>query len=109
MLHFRTVLLGIPHTCAQRKILAMTSISTPSISTPSIQLPIAISNEIIAHARAGKPEEICGILRGRGLVATQLIQGRNIADERIENYEVDPQTLLRQFEFEDAGDVMMGI
>ena len=87
----------------------MTSISTPSISTPSIQLPIAISNEIIAHARAGKPEEICGILRGRGLVATQLIQGRNIADERIENYEVDPQTLLRQFEFEDAGDEMMGI
>ena len=31
------------------------------------------------------------------------------ADERIENYTVDPQTLLMQFDFEDDGDEMMGI
>ena len=37
------------------------------------------------------------------------MRGRNIAAERIENYEVDPQTLLLQFQFEAAGDEMMGI
>ena len=74
-----------------------------------VTLPAAIHAEIIAHSREGKPEEICGVLRGRGLEAFELIRARNVAPERIENYDVDPQTLLRQFEFEEAGDEMMGI
>ncbi|MGL4649258.1 MAG: Mov34/MPN/PAD-1 family protein, partial [Caldilineaceae bacterium] len=41
--------------------------------------------------------------------AFEAIRARNLADDRIENYTVDPQTLLRQFEFEDAGEEMMGI
>ena len=49
------------------------------------------------------------MIRGRGLEAYEAIRGRNIAVERIENYEVDPQTLLLQFEFEEHGDEMMGI
>lgn len=75
----------------------------------SITLPQAIYDEIIAHAQAGKPEEICGILRGRGTEAYELFRAKNIATERIENYDVDPQTLMKQFEFEEAGDEMMGI
>lgn len=75
----------------------------------SILLPQAIYDEIIAHAQAGKPEEICGILRGRGTEAFELFRAKNIATERIENYDVDPQTLMMQFEFEEAGDEMMGI
>ena len=74
-----------------------------------VQLPQAIANAIIAHAREGKPEEICGVLRGRGMQAFELVRGRNEAEDRIDNYTVDAQTLLRQFEFEDAGDEMMGI
>ena len=76
---------------------------------PIVRIPQAVYATIIDHARAGKPEEICGIVRGRGLDAYAAIRGRNIAAERIENYEVDPQTLLRQFEFEEQGDEMMGI
>ncbi len=72
-------------------------------------LPQSIYDEIIAHAREGKPEEICGILRGRDLAATELIRARNVAPDRIDNYDVDPQTLLLQFDFEDDGDEMMGI
>jgi proteasome lid subunit RPN8/RPN11 len=72
-------------------------------------LPISLYEEIIAHARAGAPEEICGILRGRQTHAFALLRARNIAGERIENYVVDPQTLLRQFEFEKAGDEMVAI
>jgi proteasome lid subunit RPN8/RPN11 len=79
--------------------------STP----PAVTLPLPLWEEIVAHAREGKPEEICGILRGKGAVAFEAIRARNVAGERIENYTVDPQTLLRQFDFEDAGEEMMGI
>lgn len=74
-----------------------------------VEMPAAVHNFILAHAREGKPEEVCGVVRGRGLAAYAAVAGRNIAAERIENYEVDPQTLLLQFVFEDAGDEMMGI
>lgn len=72
-------------------------------------LPQHLYDQIVAEARAGKPEEICGIVRGRGNHVFEAIPARNIAEERIENYTVDPQTLLRQFDFEDAGDEMAAI
>ena len=75
----------------------------------SIRLPKAIVEEIIAHARAGKPEEVCGILRGRDGQVLELYRARNVAQDRIHDYTVDPQTLLKQFEFEDQGDAMVGI
>lgn len=75
----------------------------------AVRLPEQVVEAIIAHAREGKPEEVCGIVRGRGLTAFEAVRGQNIADDRIENYEVDPQTLLMQFAFEDAGDEMMAI
>jgi proteasome lid subunit RPN8/RPN11 len=75
----------------------------------TVLLPAAVQAAIITHAREGKPEEICGVVRGQGLAAHEAIRGRNIAAERIENYEVDPQTLLLQFEFEEQGEEMMGI
>lgn len=76
---------------------------------PAVSIPRDLLDAIIAHAREGKPEEICGILRGRGATAFEVIRARNVAGERIENYTVDPQTLLLQFAFEDAGDDLMGI
>jgi proteasome lid subunit RPN8/RPN11 len=81
----------------------------PESSDQTVHLPARLQETIIAHARQGRPEEICGVLRGRGLAAFEVVRGRNIAAERIENYEVDPQTLLLQFQFEEQGDEMMGI
>ena len=78
-------------------------------SPQAVALPRQLAEEIIAHAREGLPEEICGVIRGRGLTAYEVVRGVNVADERTQNYTVDPQTLLLQFEFEDAGDEMMGI
>ena len=75
----------------------------------AVKMPASVYTAIVEHARAGKPEEVCGIVRGRGLVAGSAIRGRKIAGERIENYEVDPETLLLQFAFEEQGDEMMGI
>lgn len=76
---------------------------------PTIKMQATIFDAIVEHARDGKPEEICGIMRGRGTDIYELYRARNVAAERIENYDVDPRALLLQFEFEDAGDEMMGI
>lgn len=75
----------------------------------SLRLTHALYDTIVAHAREGKPEEVCGVVRGRAGVALEVVRGRNIAAERVENYEVDPATLLLQFAFEDAGDEMIAI
>jgi len=72
-------------------------------------LPRIIYDEIIAHAREGAPEEVCGILSGKGNVATALYRARNIAPSRMIDYTVDDQTLLRQFEFEKRGETMVAI
>lgn len=73
------------------------------ILTPSVL------NEIVAHAREGKPEEVCGILRGRGNRAFAVVRARNIAPDPVNDYTVDDQTLLKQFEFEETGDEMVAI
>lgn len=80
-----------------------------SLHTTPVILAPAVVDEIVNHAREGKPEEVCGIVRGRGLTGFEAVRGRNVAQDRIENYTVDPQTLLKQFDFEDAGDEMMAI
>ncbi len=75
----------------------------------AVILPQNLYDAIVEHAREGKPEEICGILRGRGNEAFELVRGINEAEDKIDNYSVDAKTLLLQFEFDDAGDEMMGI
>jgi len=80
----------------------------------AVLISAALMQQMIDHARSGKPEEICGIVRGIGgageeLRALEVIAARNIAEERIQNYTVDPQTLLLQFDFEDAGERMLAI
>ncbi len=74
-----------------------------------VHLPRALAEAIIAQARVGKPEEICGVLRGRGLEAFEAIAGRNMAADPVQNYEVDPKTLLLQVTFENEGDELMGV
>lgn len=78
-------------------------------TTTSITLPRSIYDEIIAHAQEGAPEEVCGILSGWDGVATEMIRGRNEATNRIMDYWVDGQTLLKQFDFEDRGEEMIAI
>lgn len=75
----------------------------------TITLPRHIYDEIIAHAREGAPEEICGIISGVGNRATELVRARNEAENRIMDYWVDAQTLLKQFEFEERGEEMVAI
>jgi proteasome lid subunit RPN8/RPN11 len=59
-----------------------------------VQLPAEVYADIIAHARAGKPEEVCGLVRGIGLKATLAQRAENVAENRVIHYEVDMRTLL---------------
>ena len=62
-----------------------------------------IAAQIVAHARGGYPDEVCGLLAGRGEVATAAYPGRNISPTPAVTYELDHNTLARVFDFEDAG------
>jgi [CysO sulfur-carrier protein]-S-L-cysteine hydrolase len=75
----------------------------------SLVLPREIFNGIVTHSLEGQPEEICGILRGRDCEAYELVRGRNVAPDPVNDYVLDPQTLLLQFGFEETGDEMVGI
>ena len=74
-----------------------------------IYLTQAVYRDIIVHAREGKPQEVCGILRGRGDKAFASVRGRNVAADPVKDYVIDPPTLLRQFEFEEEGDEMVAV
>lgn len=78
-------------------------------TTKPVSLSRHLADEIVNHALEGLPEEVCGIIRGRRLDAYEVVRGRNVAQDRTRNYTLDADTLLRQFEFEDAGDEMMGV
>jgi proteasome lid subunit RPN8/RPN11 len=60
-------------------------------------------DEIVSHARAGFPEEVCGIIAGRDNTAVALYRGRNISATPCVTYELDVETLTRQIEFDDLG------
>lgn len=59
--------------------------------------------EIVAHARAGYPEEVCGLIAGTDGVAVALYRGRNVSPTPRTAYELDVDTLARQIDFENAG------
>lgn len=72
----------------------------------AVKLPQSVYDAIIAHAREGKPEEVCGIVRGEGLTATQAQRAQNMAEDRVIHYEVDTKTLLEFTRYEDE---MVGV
>ena len=66
-------------------------------------LDSGIATAIVEHARAGHPDEVCGIVGGRDGRGWLLYQGRNVASHPRIAYELDAETLSRQIELEAAG------
>ena len=65
-------------------------------------LPRLLQNEIVAHAKAGLPNEACGILGGRDGTATRFFPAIN-GQPSPYFYDIDSQDLLRiVLEIEDA-------
>jgi proteasome lid subunit RPN8/RPN11 len=88
-----------------------TALNTSShlVNTQTLILPSPIYNDIVVHANEGKPKEICGLLRGRNSLAKELVRSKNVASNPILDYEVDPETLLILFDWEEAGDELIAI
>lgn len=72
-------------------------------------LPASLAAEIVAHARAGYPEEVCGLISGREGAALGVHRGRNISPTPLVAYELDHETLALQVGFEDQGLELLAI
>jgi proteasome lid subunit RPN8/RPN11 len=68
-----------------------------------LRLSVEITAQIVEHARVGYPDEVCGLVAGRGDDAIAVYPGRNISPTPADTYELDHDTLARVFDFEDAG------
>ncbi len=75
----------------------------PEIAQPVLQLAPGIAASIVAHALEGYPDEVCGLLSGRGETVMRLHRGRNVAAKPGVAFELDADTLALQLRFEDEG------
>jgi proteasome lid subunit RPN8/RPN11 len=75
----------------------------------SLELPVAVLEAVVEHARLEFPNECCGLLAGRGTRVERLYRGSNI-DRSPYTYRLDPQEQLRFFKAIDAeGLELLGI
>jgi proteasome lid subunit RPN8/RPN11 len=68
---------------------------------------------VVAHAREGAPEEVCGVLGGRReedtAHVTEVRRVANVADHPESRYELDPVEQVRVMDtLEDAGHAVLG-
>lgn len=74
-----------------------------------LELPRALVEAMVEHARAEFPNECCGLLAGRGARVERLYRGEN-ADRSPYTYRLDPAEQLRLFRAIDAeGLELLGI
>jgi [CysO sulfur-carrier protein]-S-L-cysteine hydrolase len=73
------------------------------------ELAPTLVEEILAHARKCYPEEACGIIAGTGFHGSKLYRGCNRSPTPLVAFELDPETLALQMEFENAGLTMTAI
>ena len=79
-----------------------------------MSVPAALARELVQHARAGYPNEACGIVAGDGLAGDG---GRPVRFHALRNaaaspsrYLIDPEEQLRvMLRIEDAGEEVWGI
>ena len=77
--------------------------------TEVFRLGPGMREAMIAHARAGALEEVCGIISGKAGTAAALYPGRNVSPTPRVTYEMDVDTLMKQIDFEEAGLMLAAI
>jgi [CysO sulfur-carrier protein]-S-L-cysteine hydrolase len=79
------------------------------VADAPLQLPRHVADEIAAHARAGLPDEACGIVSGVAATATRFHPAGN-ADASPFRYSIDSQDLLRIVtDIDDAEEDLLAI
>jgi proteasome lid subunit RPN8/RPN11 len=61
----------------------------------SIRLARRFAEEMIAHARQGAPDEVCGILALSDDRVTRVYRGRNVAEDPAVRYQLEPDEQFR--------------
>jgi proteasome lid subunit RPN8/RPN11 len=51
------------------------------VAADTLRFPVDLREELVAHAREGDPDEVCGILGGSGTSISRVFRVRNTADE----------------------------
>ena len=78
--------------------------------TERLELPAALRDDIVAHARAETPKEACGLIAGRGVRATRVIRCGNAHPAAVTRYTIDPREQLRAFrDMEANGEDLVAI
>ncbi len=80
-----------------------------TVTPVALDLPPEMIELIVAHAQAGYPEEVCGLVAGREGQAVEVYPGRNVSPTPRVAYEMDVETLMRMVEWEDAGLELLAI
>lgn len=80
-----------------------------TVTPVALDLPPEMLEQIVAHAQAGYPEEVCGLVAGREGQAVEVYPGRNVSPTPRVAYEMDVETLMRMVEWEDAGMALLAI
>jgi proteasome lid subunit RPN8/RPN11 len=78
--------------------------------TDRLELPAALRDDIVAHARAEAPKEACGLVAGRDARATRVIRCTNASPTAVTRYTIDPREQLRAFrDIEANGEELVAI
>jgi aspartate-semialdehyde dehydrogenase len=62
-----------------------------------IRVPQEMIETMVAHARVGAPQEVCGIIAGDNGNLRRLFRARNVAEDPLTAYQIDPEEQLRIF------------
>lgn len=74
-----------------------------ALGQPLRRIPRELTDEIVAHARAEKPNECCGMVASLDGVAVKVFPAANAAASPL-RYEIDPAEQYRiEMEIEDSG------
>lgn len=78
-----------------------------------LKLPHHCYDEVLAHAREGTPEEVCGVLAGtredNSARVTSVVRTVNVADHPRTTYRIDPEEVFAVVEdAEDRGRAVIG-
>lgn len=75
---------------------------------PALVLAPGVAREVLDHALQAAPDECCGILLGPGPgKATDVLRAENVHAEPRTRYQIDPETMFKAVEIEEAGDTMI--
>lgn len=68
-----------------------------------IELPKTFADKLIAHAREGQPDEVCGLVGVRGARVVRLERARNAAVQPRVRFEIDSRDLAKVIELDREG------